>query len=133
MSQPTNRKPRSKPERKCRLMWAGTERVLVITEITQRVKAGPKVEVDFYRLRRIPADWGQAFEVLKLEAGSEAYNVHLDSQLGDTCCCKGFLRWGKCRHASALRAKENDGALADVPMIPAPAVAVAATVVEVAA
>lgn len=60
-----------------------------------------------YWIDRIPSDYGHAFELRKFVAhGGETYHVCVDDGRGraDTCECKGFLRWGRCKHTSALRA-----------------------------
>ncbi len=66
-----------------------------------------------YLLERVPADFGAAFALTKLALVEVAtgvfeqrpeytYHVHLDRQLGDSCDCKGFIRWRRCKHHGAV-------------------------------
>ena len=62
-----------------------------------------------YWLTPMPSDFGRCFELKKFVAcGPEIYQVCVDTSASrgkaDACCCKGYLRWGKCKHVSALRA-----------------------------
>jgi hypothetical protein len=64
-----------------------------------------------YFLSEIRADWGRAFEVRKPLPDGTVYHVHLDAELGDSCDCKGHIRWGRCKHASAVKALIAQGRL----------------------
>jgi hypothetical protein len=61
-----------------------------------------------YWIDRIPSDYGMAFDLRKFRAeGGETYHVCIDTDGrggADSCECKGYLRWGKCKHTAALRA-----------------------------
>jgi hypothetical protein len=94
------RKPRPKPERRIRLMvkpygdcpavvriWIGTE------------------PPDDYFVTAQPADFGRGFFVEKIgiDCHGSDYHVNLEADKR-TCECKGYLRWGYCRHADGLAA-----------------------------
>ena len=66
-----------------------------------------------YWLRRIGSDFGDGFELTKFTPsvrgdGDEQYHVHLSNE-GHTCECKGFLRWGRCKHVDALVCLREQG------------------------
>jgi hypothetical protein len=64
-----------------------------------------------YFLTALPSDYGRAFRVEKMGTyPEEGYDVHLSLD-GDSCECKGFLRWGHCKHADGLAALVNAGKL----------------------
>ena len=49
---------------------------------------------------------------------TETYDVHLDAELGDSCTCKGHLRWGHrtvCKHIASVRELIARGELAGPP------------------
>src|SRR5436190_24286806 len=61
------------------------------------------------------SDYGTAFRLEKYEhqrRGDDdaAYNVLLNGEQS-SCECRGFLRWGDCRHVEALSALRNAGKL----------------------
>jgi hypothetical protein len=93
---------RPKPERSVRLLTIGEARVLVIT-----MKTRARASDCMYHLTRIPSDFGVAFELAKSECcGSETYHVSIGGAAynGNTCECKGFLRWGRtCKHIASLK------------------------------
>jgi hypothetical protein len=81
-----------------------------------------------YLLERVPADFGTAFALTKLELvqvepgvyeqrQAEPYHVHLDKALGHSCTCLGFLHRGMCkdgrgcRHIAALAELRGRGLL----------------------
>jgi hypothetical protein len=81
-----------------------------------------------YLLERIPADFGAAFALTKLELAqvepgvyeqrrAEPYHVHFDKSLGHSCTCLGFLHRGMgqdgkgCRHIAALAELRGRGLL----------------------
>ena len=96
---PRQRKPRAKPARFIRLCVKPDGQAPGVVRITVG-----KEQAD-YMLTPLPADFGRGFEVrnIGLEADGEAYHVNLD---GDkkACECKGFLKWGHCKHADGLAA-----------------------------
>jgi len=68
-------------------------------------------DVDDYIVRPVASDWGDGFQVERIfDPEQKVYHVHLDRQ-GQTCDCKGFLRWGHCKHASALATLRQHGKL----------------------
>jgi hypothetical protein len=60
-------------------------------------------DVAFYSVSRQRSDWGQAFRFVKqgqvepLEDGSGWHDCVLDGE-DSICSCKGFTRWGHCKH-----------------------------------
>ena len=67
-----------------------------------RVDAGPRV--DFYAMHEIRCDiGGRGFAVHKLGLGL-LYHVRAGERKDCSCECLGFLRWGRCKHVSGLRA-----------------------------
>jgi hypothetical protein len=64
-----------------------------------------------YCVRPLPSDFGQAFEVEKIFVpDGNTYHIRLDGE-GGSCECKGFLRWGHCRHVEGLQALRDAGKL----------------------
>src|SRR5438093_1223546 len=52
-----------------------------------------------YLLSRLPSDFGEAFRLEKFPPqGGEVYHVLLSGDGARSCECKGFLRWGRCKH-----------------------------------
>jgi hypothetical protein len=100
------RKPRAKPERHVSLIVKphGDKPALV------RLTVG-KESAD-YVVTATPADYGRGFLVEKAGIDGEpaSYHVNLD---GDkkSCDCKGFARWGHCKHADGLAALVAAGLL----------------------
>jgi hypothetical protein len=74
---------------------------------TLKIVEGKRVDVYYFRC--LPSDFGRAFEMSKV--GGDAYCVNLDGQTS-TCECRGFLRWGHCRHGEVLVALIAAGKLA---------------------
>jgi hypothetical protein len=116
---PTSR-PRVKPARTVQLL--GRPDPIGLLAIT----AGK--ERTGYLLERIPADFGAAFALTKLELvevatgvheqrQAEPYHVHFDKALGHSCTCLGFLHHGMgkdgkgCRHIAALAELRGQGLL----------------------
>ena len=71
-------------------------------------------DTDRYFFAESRADFGRGFTVEKMEPETfgvaETYQVNLDPE-GNTCCCKGFSRFGYCRHVSSLIALFDNGKL----------------------
>lgn len=69
-----------------------------------------------YWLDSLAHDFGpsvRAFRVTKIlgkPGEPDHYDVTL-SDAGDTCECKGFIRWGRCKHTGALRCLVRRGTL----------------------
>jgi hypothetical protein len=60
-----------------------------------------------YLVQRLPADFGAAYRLEKLDGSGEAYDVCFESECGghDSCECKGHHRWSHrtvCKHVAAL-------------------------------
>src|SRR5262249_2184997 len=97
------RKPRPQPERRCRLSdgLGGALRILTLFIGT---------EAFLYWVEPVGTDWGRGFKLEEFEEG-DVYHVHLDDALGHSCECKGFLKWGHCKHEAALSALVTAGRL----------------------
>lgn len=74
----------------------------IVTETGHRNSKLVKLDVKSYLIRRLPADWGEGFEVSKLDGSKERYHVHLDGQQGD-CSCPGGTYCNACRHLDMVR------------------------------
>src|SRR5919199_7017174 len=61
-----------------------------------------------YDLLEIGSDGGRGYELTK--ADRTVYHVNIDG-LASCCCCKGFSRWGRCKHVDALAALVRTGRL----------------------
>ena len=98
-ARPRQRKPRAKPARFVRLVIKPDADSFGVVRLTVGGRSAD------YLLTLLPADFGRGFQVEKigLEGRGEVYHVNLD---GDrrTCECKGFLKWGHCKHADGLAA-----------------------------
>jgi len=60
-----------------------------------------------YGLVELPTTWaGRAVRLLKADGSGECYDVfaHEADDRQDRCGCKGFERFGHCKHTAALRA-----------------------------
>jgi hypothetical protein len=65
----------------------------------------------FYTLREIPcAIGGRGFAVHRLGVGN-LYHVRIGQPEDCSCECKGFLRYGSCRHVLGLLALLREGKL----------------------
>lgn len=66
-----------------------------------------------YFCRPIPSDFGTAFRLEKLPLyGFGVYAVNLGGDGAKPSCeCKGFLRWGQCKHLSGVLALRQAGQL----------------------
>ena len=62
-----------------------------------------------YFLSTVPADFGTGFRLEKI-GGTETYHVNLSPD-GHSCECKGFGRWGRCKHVEGLAALKRAGRL----------------------
>jgi hypothetical protein len=98
---PRQRKPRPKPARFVRLVIKPAADSVGVVRLTVGGKS-----VD-YLLIPMRADFGRGFRLEKigLEAreGEGPYHVNLDGASG-TCECKGYLKWGHCKHGDGLAA-----------------------------
>jgi hypothetical protein len=60
-----------------------------------------------YAVRALPSDFGEAFEIQKLTAPGPddlaTYHVLFENEQDCRCECKGFLRWGRCKHVETIR------------------------------
>jgi hypothetical protein len=65
---------------------------------------------DRYTAVRVPADFGTGYLVEKTTDPNSSYHVLIAAAPGrHSCECKGWLRWGRCRHVSALLALKAAG------------------------
>jgi hypothetical protein len=107
MSTVVNSHPGVKPGRTVRVAVRPTEvnpaAIIIIRE--------PKYS-DHYMVWPLPADCGRAFKVEKfLASESPTYHILLADDGKHSCECKGFLRWGHCKHISSLLALCQAGQL----------------------
>jgi hypothetical protein len=108
-----------KPARKPRLQPARFVRLVITPDCLAtgvvRITVGA-VATD-YSIRPIPSQLGGlAFELVKLgvESDSECYHVRLTGDARqDSCDCKGFARWSKCKHRDSLAALIAAGRLTE--------------------
>jgi hypothetical protein len=94
------RKPRTKPERRCRIFTQAGETFL-------RLQIGE--EVTHYRLTALDTDLGRGFRLEKMAADSfivvvKTYDVLLAANDCSSCECQGFGRWNHCKHLESLAA-----------------------------
>jgi hypothetical protein len=88
---------KSKKQRSARVLGK-----LLTGELLVRIEeVGPRSSLErCYYVKPIPADFGKAFrwEKFAIDGG----DVHAVNVGGDgapaCCCCKGFERWGHCKH-----------------------------------
>src|SRR5262245_35492853 len=88
------RKPRPRPARSVSLLVRPEGSVGVV-----RITVGDD-RADYF-LTELAADFGRGFLVEKIGTDSDepaAYHVNLDGGKR-SCECKGFCRWGHCKHA----------------------------------
>jgi hypothetical protein len=68
-------------------------------------------ETIFYVLRELPClIGGRGFAVHRLGLAN-LYHVRIGTPTECSCECKGFLRWGHCRHILGLQALIREGKL----------------------
>jgi hypothetical protein len=77
-------------------VFTGTDEVPTILEITV---GGNTTD---YHTRRVPSDFGQAFELRRDTPEDPAVYHVLFMEDGYQCECLGFLRWGRCKHPDAV-------------------------------
>jgi hypothetical protein len=98
----TATKARKPQPRSARLMKLGAGLVLALTTGKDTV---------FYRLETLLAAAGRGFRLVKADRGDgpgEQYDVLLDGRRS-SCECKGYLRWGHCKHLESLTALTSAG------------------------
>ena len=67
-----------------------------------------------YLVTEFPTGWdGRGFQLDKLAGGTDAeaggYAVFCGRGARASCECRGFLRWGNCKHADAVEACRANG------------------------
>jgi len=107
-------KPRPKPERRILFQSFPNGPRLGLVRISVGTEAAD------YWLSRLPSDFGgAAFRLEKFAPeGDEpaSYDVLLaDDQGHHSCECKGFLRWGRCKHVDGMSALCLSGRLSSAP------------------
>lgn len=106
-------RPRVKPERRIRVLHPLSASSAAVVAITVDGNE------DVYAVRRIAADFGDAYHVIKGELVEEPdetlrlrdaahYDVCLNGEQS-TCECRGFLRWHHCKHVAGLTALRQRG------------------------
>lgn len=105
----TARKIKSKAERRIRILARVPGKSAGLLRITEGSKETT------YSFGRFAADFGEAYRVAKLvdHNPAEIDEVYCVCLAGDesTCECKGFSRWGHCKHVEGLSALAQAGAL----------------------
>jgi hypothetical protein len=106
MSTISTPRARVKPARSIRLC------VKPVNDCTGVVRITVGKDSADYFLTEIPTDFGRGFRVEKigLECQEGAYHVNLDGG-NKTCECKGYLKWGHCKHSDGLAALVAAGRL----------------------
>lgn len=98
------------PSRSVRILTTPAGKVMTITET--KGKATLKTS---YWLQEVEVSFGRrGFRLAKVvrqsgtdkDPAADVYHVLTDVS-GDSCDCRGFLRWGKCKHVSGVIAAEK--------------------------
>lgn len=94
------------------LLWRPLTKIGLI-RLTETAKHGQKA-IAHYHLQELPTDLaGRAFRCEKHGHEEESsYDVLVDGR-NSICECKGFNRWGHCKHVEALTALVAAGKLAE--------------------
>ena len=76
--------------------------------VEMRLTFEKRTEIHRYFITRLTSDYGTAFRLEKIGddasvEGGEVYSVCIDGTRS-TCECKGYLRWGHCKHVDACTA-----------------------------
>lgn len=98
----TTKRPRKVPARTAKLLLLGSVQVLALTT---------GKDTTFYRLETLLADAGRGFRLVKADRGDgpgEEYDCLLDGEQS-VCDCKGFSKWGHCKHVESLDALVTAG------------------------
>ncbi len=103
------RQPKAKPQRFCRLVTDPD--TLETTLVIRQVAASGKETVDAYALEDVGSHDGRGFSLTKPDG--TVYHVEATAA-GRSCDCKGFTRWGHCKHCEALAALAEKGRLSPV-------------------
>ena len=80
--------------------------------IQMRITYKNRTELFRYRLDPIPNPCGLGARWRKLGFAGEVledYSTLIENAQDHTCECRGFLRWGKCKHVEALQALSARG------------------------
>jgi hypothetical protein len=105
------RKPRPKPERRIRLMVQPVDDCPAVVRIT----VGTEPSTDYFVYPVPGCSFGRGFQVVKIgfTGSEEEYQVNVGGGPYDThlCTCKGFERWGHCKHGDGMAALVKAGKL----------------------
>jgi hypothetical protein len=106
-----------KPKRQARLWFTGLNWCLTLTEWHATASATDT----HYLTAKLPSDYGLSLALVKVTDGADrpTYHVLLNAD-APSCDCKGFERWGRCKHLSALLALQAEGKLDALPAPTAP-------------
>ncbi len=96
-------------------MATKTQRTLTYNRLTGILHITDARGETGYYLDRIDCSYAPAFRLTKIvtegvEAGAESYDVLLATE-GGSCHCRGFLRYGRCRHVASLQCLLSRGSI----------------------
>jgi hypothetical protein len=97
-------------------MATATESAVSWNAATRLLAIGGK-KPGAYRVTEIGVEGGRGFQLAKVAGGSDAeetgYSCFITTAqfFYSSCDCKGFTRFGYCRHVTALKRLLNDGTL----------------------
>ncbi len=102
---------RTKPLRLCNIC-RDLEHGLVLTILQQHAKGHLREEIDAYAVEELPNDsqTGSEYTLIKI-AGREHVGARYEcSAHGERFCqCRGYTRWGHCKHIESLVALRKRG------------------------
>lgn len=110
---PAKPRPRAKPARFVQMVepFEGGSALIKIT-----MGEGAAAKSFYYWLDKLPTDFGRGFVLTKYampadgdEGEDRVYRVCVENEQDGYCECKGFSRWGACKHVGAVRALISRG------------------------
>lgn len=105
----TDKLPATKSSRHNRVTWTPCESHPGVGVVTIGTDRGHTE----YALVETETDWaGRAFALVKIGADGEdveQYSCFVGDAVDSRCECRGFQRWGGCKHLSSLRRLVESG------------------------
>jgi hypothetical protein len=104
-----------RPPVKTELVSSEVFRVLTYTTLRLVTRTGVHERTEWYHVRRLDCP-DVAFELKKFsdspgtDAGEDTYHINLDDPTCG-CSCKGWTRWGYCKHHHSLTQLAERGSL----------------------